>query len=263
MENPIVSNISEYLTIIRGLFKLESKLIIYRGQPSDKPLLPKIARNIVKGKTIIDISDIKFLDVEKHLFDEFKRRCFQYLSRTPDNDYDWLALAQHYGLHTRLLDWTENALAALWFAVREEDNLSNAIVWAFEVATDDIVVPSKELKPFQGSNTKVFKPNQITGRIISQSGWFTLHKYINPNNLFIPLDKISRLKSQLKKIIISKDTLNDLRFELNICGVNEASLYPDLDGVCRFLNWETINKFLPYGSFIEYSLNDLAKKLGK
>jgi hypothetical protein len=87
-------------------------LYLFWGQKFDKPLLPKIGRDHF-------LSD-NFLGQEKRLLDDFKIRSNPYLDSSTRDDWDWLAIAQHNGMATRLLDWTDNPLAALWFAVREE-----------------------------------------------------------------------------------------------------------------------------------------------
>jgi hypothetical protein len=76
------------------------------------------------------------LEQEQRLFAEFRRRSAAYLDATNRDDWDMLAIAQHHGTATRLLDWTDNPLVALWFAVREGTQQSDSVVWCFPFRRD-------------------------------------------------------------------------------------------------------------------------------
>jgi hypothetical protein len=94
----------------------------FRGvRRNDYDLIPKIGRLTRPPTSGVRLSPYPIANVdEKKIFDRFKVAARPFLSIVPDNDWDWLALAQHHGLPTRLLDWTTNPLVGLYFAIGDD-----------------------------------------------------------------------------------------------------------------------------------------------
>jgi len=230
-----VNSITEFIKVIEENCK--SEYFLFRGQREDWELSPKIARIIPKGSTSL-------LEAESKMLDDFKRTARPFLGIVPKNDWEWLALAQHHGMATRLLDWTTNPLAALWFAVEKPATTDFGIVWAFDAPEVDIIMP-KHVNgniPFAGPKTKVFQPEISTARIQSQNGWFTVHKYVVSKRRFISFEKNSSYRKYLLKIKVPSAFFNDLRYQLDRLGINRLSLFPDLEGAANHAEW--INTFL-------------------
>ncbi len=208
--------------------------ILFRGQPVDEPLYPKIARLHLRGD---------FIKIEREMFRDFCRRAIPYINLSPETDWDWLAMAQHHGMATRLLDWTLNPLASLWFAVSCPPQLDKdgqprvGVVWVFFPEKTDYVTPSLDNSPFSNYGTRVFQPRHVSARINSQAGWFTTHSYKTRENKFIPLEKNTRYSKKLLKLCIPPEAFQEMRFQLDRFNVNAASLFPDLDGLCKHITW--------------------------
>jgi hypothetical protein len=231
-----IKALADFTSFIEHTCKRE--YVLFRGQPHDHPLLPRIAR--------LNLSD-DLADAEGNMLAEFQRQSMPFLGRIPDNDWDWLALAQHHGMATRLLDWTRNPLAALWFAVRQPPaSEAHGVVWVFTPAEKDIITADKvrisHKGPFKGPRTEVFQPNCVTSRIVAQGGWFTVHKYVAQEHRFMPLEKDGIQRKRLVKLDIPSEAFSELRYQLDRFGVNCASMFPDLDGICQHVEW--LNCFL-------------------
>lgn len=218
---------------------------IYRGQTEDWPLLPRIARCDLMGGT----SD----DVEKKIFADFMRAAPMLVTAPPDNHWDWLAIAQHHRLSTRLLDWTKNPLCALWFAVRKpaSDATKYGVVWAFTPEDQDIVrdvkgTPSRFDRsvaagsPLAVARTMVFEPRYVTARVRAQEGLFTVHRFSERDKRFVPLEKNKAYRRRLEKVLVPASSFAYLRRQLLSCGVHSGSLFPDLDGLASRLEMEYV-----------------------
>ncbi len=234
----VVESISDYLSFLEDSFK-DVDNVLFRGQQEDWPLLPKLARIKLR-----DGSDR--LTTERNMLDDFKRQALPFIDSAPENDWDWLSLAQHHGMATRLLDWTTNPLTALWFAVEQpaakkwpkNTPQERAVVWTFNPSSKDYV-DTTESTPFSGGLTKIFRPRHITNRIKSQSGWFTVHKFVQNNpREFIALETNKKYKKSLMKIVIPTGKFSVIRNELDRCGVNASSLLGDISGLCRHIEWQ-------------------------
>lgn len=234
-------SIAGYTELISRLkAKNNQDLILFRGhQDCAWPLLPKVGRpgTRLKGGKQSDLAS-----VEERLFDNFKRFALPFLHVKPEDDLDWLAIAQHHGLPTRLLDWTSNALAALWFAVRSSPVMSDGgqqpgVVWVLNPANRDFLEGTSTVRPFGISQLKVYRPRHITPRLIAQAGYFTLHPLDLSISRFMPLRKDPTLGGDLVEIRIPPGVFCDLRDDLERLGVSDLSMFPDLDGICRFITW--------------------------
>lgn len=230
-----VESLSDFVSFLTDKFD-DKDDVLFRGQREDWPLLPKIARlRLRPGDSA--------LDAERLRLDDFKLQALSFVDLVPDSDWEWLSVAQHYGMATRLLDWTSNALAALWFAVErpavppKTGALPPAVVWVLDPKKDDYVRDRETETPGNGTRTKVFRPTHIARRITAQSGWFTVHKYIKREKRFVPLEKQAKYNDALTKMLIPADLFSDVRYGLDRCGVNAASMLTDLAGLCQHIEW--------------------------
>lgn len=231
MQEVTISSVSEFVERLGEIN--QGKRALYRGQRRDVPLLPKIARL----STYLPI-----LDTERAMLNDFKLRSVPFLEQRPENDWEWLAIMQHYGLATRLLDWSANPLAALWFTVSRPPAESRyGIVWLYQPDSEDYAIISKLSNPFKVNRIFLVKPRLVSVRIGAQLGWFTIHHFNFEQEKFVALEEAPVYIPRLTKLIIPPEKFASIRFALDRLGINSATLFPDLEGLCAHIEWSYSN----------------------
>jgi len=243
MKIEYITKISEYLAIVESISadirrRNSDELLLFRGQNTDEPLIPKIAREY---EVIRDYGNPYLYDlfiIEAMMLEDFKRRSRPYLTQEPRSDWDWLTIAQHHGMNTRLLDWTENPLVGLFFAVQPIKIETDRVIWILRIGRKEIITPTKKTNPFKLSRTRLFMPDVVSPRLVTQAGWFTIHKHNEKKDKFIALEKNAAYKNLLTKVVVKNNFkyIVDLMKHLDLCGVNSSSLFVDLDGLCKHIN---------------------------
>lgn len=233
-----ISTLADYMQFIKGLkqrpLSQRNSGFLYRGQATDTPLIPKILR--------LTPLDGDLLNTERELLEEFKRAnpllINPYQVR---DDWDYLTLGQHYGLPTRFLDWTDNALAALWFAtssaIAERGQAAHAIVWVFMAEERDFLDYNISQHPFDVTESKLFRPRIIKQRINNQSGVFSVHSTaaLQHKQRF---DDMPGFRSKMVKIKVPVSDAATIVEDLHHLGIDAFSIFPELEGLCAYLQWK-------------------------
>ena len=196
----------------------------------DWELQPSLARLRLRGTDTV-------LGVESKLLNDFKRQYVPYVPRELEDEWELLAMAQHHGLATRLLDWTANPLAALWFAVRYPASPGkDGVVLMFQPEESDYV-EDRGSKPYRIRKTKFYRPKHLNSRIVAQSGWFSVHAWGAGRGSFSRLDRLPAYSGRIRRLRVPTAAFGELRNDLDRLGINQAALFPDLDGLTAHLNW--------------------------
>ncbi|MBL7967568.1 MAG: FRG domain-containing protein [Prolixibacteraceae bacterium] len=185
--------------------------------------------------------------IEEYIMRQFITESRPYIKSLPTNDIEWLTMAQHYGLPTRLLDWSINPLVALYFAVENYKNNSDAHVWLYGLSsTNNCWGESTWLaKKIDLAGTiceNIIFPTHIDSRITNQSGCFTIHEIPKRNEPFKPINESPRIFDTFLRVNIDKDKKLDILNELYYIGIHRGFIYPGLEGLTSRIKFEIETK---------------------
>ncbi len=209
----VAATISDYLSVVRD----RGFILTYRGQAEDWPLIPSI------GRVDLTVSD-GLLEIEEDILQKLKLYGYPIFKDDVQNYSDWILHAQHYGLPSRLLDFTTNPLKALYFAVEASPN-ADGIVWGVD-EYGDAEFPSLDIV-----SAEFYRPTHINSRITAQESVFAVFP-LHRNTLEMePLKKYLHPNTPIVKIKIPAKCKPEIKSELSILGINKMTMYPGIEGV--------------------------------
>lgn len=186
---------------------------------------------------------------ERPLINGFKQNALQFTEDRPADDWDWLFLLRHHNVPTRLLDWTESPIVALYFAVQDgRGPPGDGAIWVLYPTMLNkhagiIMDFEGDLPLFDGSDqhTKPYSPSEIlmgedrepiagiaprqSRRMVAQHSVFTItHR---------PLKSLDTVGTgdHLGRFIIPQELKETIRDELGAIMFNRYTLFPELDSV--------------------------------
>ncbi len=249
-----ISSIKSLLDVYRTLYGETKKLVWYRGQSKDDPsapwpLVPRVYRLQVPTAVLGEID----LNTLFRLHAPVRSASCPPVGSDINIDANWLTLMQHYGLPTRLLDWTESILTAAYFAVattepREKD--LNGVIWALqpdllnrlsagtyllyllgEPGTEMLIRRASlgDLAGVSKCPVLAVYGSHIDMRMMLQQSAFTIHDNRSP------LETQDKAHAYLKKIIVPTEHKDTIKNELEILGIRRSTLFPDLDSLAKDL----------------------------
>ncbi|MGD1118509.1 MAG: FRG domain-containing protein [Dehalococcoidales bacterium] len=200
--------------------------------------------------------------VETNMIREFQRRVHQYERFSPNDDDECLALMQHHGAPTRLLDFTYSPHVAAYFAFEAAEPKSKVAIWAinYEWCKEHLKEIAnhlyKEYKSYRDiRNGKDFKlifrtrrfekfllsvtPLRMNERLSYQRGVFLCPGDIETNimDTLTNYTEMKDLKNKVRKYIIPTGENNEVTIEalqaLDIMNISRITLFPGLDGFAQ------------------------------
>jgi hypothetical protein len=115
------------------------------------------------------------------------------------------------------------------------------VLWVLKVKRFGVAKINRE-DPYNCSITKIFRPNDITSKIVAQTGWFTVHRYQSSEKRFVPLEKNSNYILYLTKLTIPPNAFGKLRVQLNQVAINNAVMFPEMTGLCTHIEWLNLSE---------------------
>ena len=255
----MISSIVEFISAIeKDLANWDDRTTPwFRGESNtDQPLQPKVANLSAEQ--------------ENHLLQSFRRRSGSLRNTPGRNETDkWIFLAQHYGIPTRLLDWSEGALFSLFFAINNKlpspkvymlnphvlnslalestpDYLNFPMSWASpdnpKPGYENIALAWELRNLNKGFDLPIaLEPTYQDTRMIAQRSAFTVHGKELGSILDILNAKNIQVTDCLHVYDINQESVDQMLIQLAYLGITHASIFPDLDHLSKDISASIYN----------------------
>ena len=280
-----ITNVQSFLNAIDALKETYSNSVplstpfLYRGIGNETySLLPGIFRPLEGNREGNDRHHSYGKNTELDILQEFKSQASSYPVKISDktNLFEWAELAQHYGVPTRFLDWTENPLVSLYFACSSNQD-NDAAIWVLHKEnyhnficknenSKNIFIDNKlainelfsVIKETNDDSTVLFEypliytPYYFEQRMSAQASWFMvwgknhsdLMSIIDQNHLMTVDSKQKRKLITtaddpfICKFIIKSNQKHNILRQIDTLGINAKTLFPGLEGIGKYMEWK-------------------------
>lgn len=254
-----VTSLAEYVDVVNQTseeWKMTgSRSLWFRGHSdASYELTPSIYRG-------------SFATFERELSRDFRLMAPTYLDKLPQSELSWMYLMQHFGLPTRLLDWSSSHLVALYFALEFASDTAPAAVWMLRpgklnaAVIGEVTIPTQEhpavgeyllgsehlrSRKVSGAHALAIRPEYESRRIVAQRGGFTLHgnRSLPLEMLCAELESLGHEHIPLECIEIDPTARLKLVRELHLAGVSASVIFPELSGIARELRLRYSDAFI-------------------
>jgi hypothetical protein len=200
----------------------------------------------------------EYSTLEKHLLRNFRKYAHKN-QHTGNSLWNWLALAQHHGLPTRLLDWTYSPFIALHFATANIEKYNfDGVIWCLSYVKTNSFLPERLMKELKQEGSNVFTPElldevcpklnslrklqdnpyilfleppSLDERIVNQHALFSMMS----DNKSVQSDWLQQHPELYFRIIIPAELKWEIRDKLDQVNITERVLFPGLEGLSKWL----------------------------
>lgn len=258
-----ISSLEAFISLIESLRRNRTGPLWYRGCGKVSHVLKP---SLYRHKTSQTLEE--FMRLEKLLIERFRQRSIPFHARSATDTWEWLFLMQHYGVPTRLLDWSESPLMSLFFAVTSAHYTlgtkgkpvfsADAAIWVLDPAQWN--KKAVDLRSFTGAvltaddpNANAYKPvgdiSTMKPYPIAVYGAHNSQRIVAQRGVFVCFGKDSRPMETiynrehfpadcLLKITIARGRLPFMYEALRRHGLTDSVVFPDLDGLAREIKRE-------------------------
>ena len=253
-----IENLRDFMNEIEQRIGDQSEALWYRGVGSAaRSLQPGLYRHP-------SISEpAKLLELEKSMIVRFKQRSVPYQTRPLNSSWDYLFFMQHFGLPTRLLDWTENPYIGLYFALTDAGRYEvngtriyseDAAVWILRPsswnrkALEHIGSQGEILSPGDDASLSGYEPLSTSGVLgvqpVAIHGTHNSYRIVAQRGVFMIFGRSTApMEQSYQTLRFGQDTLVKLEIparriqtilkSLTAIGITDSVVFPDLDGLAK------------------------------